>query len=66
VHDFLHDDELRNPMGALFAVTMLTLSRKGETHTARDYSHWFKAAGLKAGGVHGSAGMPSTFLFAEK
>jgi C-methyltransferase len=66
VHDFLYDAELKNPMGALFAVTMLLWTRKGETYSVGDYGKWFEAAGLKPAGVHGGAGLPSSFLFADK
>jgi hypothetical protein len=66
VQDFLYDAELKNPMGALFAVTMLMWTRKGETYSVGDYTKWFEAAGLKPAGVYGSAGLPSSFLFANK
>jgi C-methyltransferase len=66
VQDFLYDAELKNPMGALFAVTMLMWTRKGETYSIGDYTKWFEGAGLKPAGVHGGATMPSSFLFADK
>ena len=66
VHDFLYDPELKNPMGALFAITMLMWSRHGETYSVADYNRWFEAAGLKPAGAHANAGMPSSFLFADK
>jgi hypothetical protein len=66
VQDFLYDADLKNPMGALFAVTMLMWTRKGGTYSVSDYAKWFEAAGLKPAGVHASAGLPSAFLFADK
>jgi 2-polyprenyl-3-methyl-5-hydroxy-6-metoxy-1,4-benzoquinol methylase len=66
VQDFLYDADLKNPMGALFAVTMLMWSRKGETYSADDFTKWFKAAGLTPAGVQASAGLPTSFLFADK
>jgi C-methyltransferase len=66
VHDFLYDAELKNPMGALFAVTMLTWTRKGQTYSADDYAKWFALAGLKPAGVHGALGLPSSFVFGDK
>jgi C-methyltransferase len=66
VQDFLYDPALANPMGALFAVTMLMWTRKGETFSVEDFARWFEAAGLAPAGVHGSAGFPSSFLFADK
>ncbi|MCC7537713.1 MAG: methyltransferase domain-containing protein, partial [Deltaproteobacteria bacterium] len=37
IHDFLYDPELRNPMGALFAATMLMWTRSGGTYGAHQY-----------------------------
>jgi 2-polyprenyl-3-methyl-5-hydroxy-6-metoxy-1,4-benzoquinol methylase len=65
VNDYMYDPELKNPMGALFAVTMLVASRKGQTHSVADYTRWFEAAGLRSSGVHPS-GPTSTLLFADK
>ena len=66
VQDFLYDPKLEQPMGALFAVTMLMSTRKGETYSPSDYAAWFEGAGLEPAGVHPSAGMPTSFLFADK
>ena len=48
------------------SVTMLTTTRHGEAFSATDYARWFEAAGLRAAGMHPNAGMPTTFLFADK
>jgi hypothetical protein len=66
IHDFLYDAELKNPMGALFSVTMLMWTPKGEAYSAGDYEGWLTKAGLKPAGVHPAAGMPSGFVFADK
>jgi SAM-dependent methyltransferase len=66
IQDFLYDAELRNPMGALFAVTMLIWTRAGQTYSVDDYSGWLTRAGLGAPTVHPSQGMPATFLVATK
>ncbi|MGA3121189.1 MAG: class I SAM-dependent methyltransferase [Polyangiaceae bacterium] len=66
VQDFLYDAELKNPMGALFALSMLMWTRKGQTYSVEDYAGWFTGAGLKPAGVHPGAGLPTSFLFADK
>jgi hypothetical protein len=53
-------------MGALFALTMLMWTRKGQTYSVEDYAGWFTGAGLKPAGAHASAGLPSSFLWADK
>jgi C-methyltransferase len=64
VHDFLVDDD--NPGAAMFAVTMLIWTRKGEAYAADDYRGWFTAAGLTPPAVHASAGTPTSFLLSDK
>lgn len=66
IQEFVYDAELKNPMAALFSIIMLTTTRHGEAFSASDYTRWFEAAGLRAAGMHASAGMPTTFLFADK
>lgn len=66
VQDFLYDAELKNPMGALFALSMLMWTRKGQTYSVEDYTGWFAGAGLKLAGVHPGAGLPTSFLLADK
>lgn len=65
IHDFLYDAELRNPMGALFAMTMLMWTHRGETYSAGQYEAWLRSAGLKPAGVHASQGMPSSWVLAD-
>lgn len=64
VHDFLADGS--NPAGAMFALTMLIWTRKGEVFSAADYSKWMVEAGLQPPAVHNLAGMPTSILIAEK
>jgi 2-polyprenyl-3-methyl-5-hydroxy-6-metoxy-1,4-benzoquinol methylase len=64
VHDFLAGDD--NPGAAMFSVMMLAWTREGQAYSADDYRAWFREAGLKALGVHASAPLPTSFLFAEK
>ena len=65
VHDFFYDEELANPMGALFSMTMLAWT-KGQAYAQSEYETWCRQAGLEVRGAHSSGGMPSTFLFADK
>lgn len=64
VHDFLAGDD--NPAAAMFSVTMLVWTRKGEAYSAGDYRGWLGEAGLRPLGVHASAPLPASFLIAEK
>lgn len=66
VQDFLSSPDLSNPAATLFSLTMLMWTRKGEAYTAEDYRRWFAEAGFKAPAVHASAGMPTSWLVAEK
>ena len=66
IQEFVYDAELKNPVAALFSITMLTTTHHGEAFSAADYSRWFEAAGLRSAGMHPSVGMPTTFLFADK
>lgn len=64
VQEFLAGDD--NPGAAMFSVVMLVWTRKGEAYSADDYRAWFVEAGLKPLGVHPSAGMPTSFVIADK
>lgn len=66
IHEMMEDAELRNPAGTLFSVTMLIWTRQGEAYGADDYRAWLTEAGLQAPTLHASAGMPSTFIMADK
>jgi 2-polyprenyl-3-methyl-5-hydroxy-6-metoxy-1,4-benzoquinol methylase len=66
VQDMLVDSELSNPGAVLFAAVMLAWTRKGESYSEQDYRQWLTDAGLVWGGAHGSAGMPSSWVFADK
>jgi 2-polyprenyl-3-methyl-5-hydroxy-6-metoxy-1,4-benzoquinol methylase len=66
VQDMIVDDELSNAGAVLFAAVMLAWTRKGETYSERDYKQWLTDAGLVWGGAHLSAGMPSSWVFADK
>jgi len=77
VHDFLYNAALsefrvgsstlhaKSAGSALFAVTVLMWARNGEMYGIDDYARWFAEAKLRPAGVHASAGMPSSFLFAD-
>jgi hypothetical protein len=60
------DEKMSNPMPSLFAASMLMWTRKGETFSESDYNQWFVESALKPAGMHASAGMPASFLFADK
>jgi 2-polyprenyl-3-methyl-5-hydroxy-6-metoxy-1,4-benzoquinol methylase len=65
VQDFLYDAELKNPMGALFALSMLMWTRRGQTYSVEDYEGWFTGAGLSPAGVYPGPGLPTSFLLAD-
>lgn len=64
VHDFLTDGS--NPAGAMFAVTMLMWTKKGEVYSTAEYSRWMAEAGMKHAKAHPVPGMPTSFVIAEK
>jgi C-methyltransferase len=64
VHDFLTD--AGNPAGAMFALTMLMWTKKGEVYSAADYKKWLTEAGLTNAVVHNVPGMPTSFVLADK
>lgn len=66
VQDFITDEKVSQPMPSLFAASMLMWTRKGEAFSESDYNQWFVESGLKPAGMHASAGMPASFLFADK
>jgi 2-polyprenyl-3-methyl-5-hydroxy-6-metoxy-1,4-benzoquinol methylase len=66
VQDMITDDALSNAGAVLFAAVMLVWTRKGETYSEQDYKQWLTDSGLAWGGAHPSAGMPSTWVFADK
>jgi C-methyltransferase len=66
INDFVYDEALTNPMGALFRTVMLTWTRKGTTYTEADYRRWCSEAGLAVVDVKPSPGVPSTIIVAEK
>jgi 2-polyprenyl-3-methyl-5-hydroxy-6-metoxy-1,4-benzoquinol methylase len=66
IHEFIYDADLKNPMAAMFSITMLTTTRHGEAFSAADYARWFESAGLRTAGMQMNPGMPTTFLFADK
>jgi hypothetical protein len=66
VQDFVLDEKISHPMPALFSTSMLLWTRKGEAFSESDYTQWFIESGLKPAGTHASAGMPASFLFADK
>jgi C-methyltransferase len=59
-------DGVSNPGAVLFSVTMLNWTKKGEAYGVGDYTKWLTEAGFKKPDVHPSAGMPATFLVADK
>jgi C-methyltransferase len=66
VHDFLFDETLANPMGAIFSATMLVSTRRGQAFPEADYKRWIADSGLRHVATHASAGMPSSFVIADK
>lgn len=64
VQDFVIDEN--NPMPTLFSASMLMWTRNGEAFAESDYRQWFVESGLTPAGLHASAGMPASFLFADK
>jgi 2-polyprenyl-3-methyl-5-hydroxy-6-metoxy-1,4-benzoquinol methylase len=66
VQDMLVDGALSNPGAVLFSSVMLVWTRKGESYSEGDYKQWLTDAGLVWGGAHPSAGMPSSWVFADK
>ncbi|MGO9837947.1 MAG: SAM-dependent methyltransferase, partial [Polyangiaceae bacterium] len=66
IHDFLFDDTLANPMGAIFSATMLVSTRRGQAFPESDYKKWLGESGLKYVATHASVGMPSSFVIADK
>jgi 2-polyprenyl-3-methyl-5-hydroxy-6-metoxy-1,4-benzoquinol methylase len=66
IHDFLFDETLANPMGAIFSTTMLVSTRRGEAFAEADYKKWIRDSGLTHVATHASAGMPSSFVLADK
>ena len=64
IHEFVADDA--NPMSRLFAITMLSWTKKGDSYSADDYRQWLEGAGFTAPTVHANAGMPTAFLVADK
>ena len=66
INDFIYDEALANPMGAMFRSTMLMWTRKGTTYTEADYRRWLGEAGLHVTEVRASQGMPSSVVVAEK
>lgn len=66
VQDFVIDEKMKNPMPTLFSASMLMWTHKGEAFAESDYNQWFVESGLKPMGLHDSAGLPASFLFADK
>jgi 2-polyprenyl-3-methyl-5-hydroxy-6-metoxy-1,4-benzoquinol methylase len=66
IQDMIVDSELSNPGAVLFSAAMLVWTRKGEAYSERDYKQWLADSGLAWGGIHASAGMPSSWVFAHK
>lgn len=66
VNDFLYDEELKNPMAAMFRMTMLAWTKTGTAYAEADYRRWLTAAGLEVAEVRPNMGMPSSIVIAEK
>jgi len=66
VQDMVYDSALQNPGAAMFSVTMLMWTQKGESFSQADFTRWFTEAGLSAPALHASEGMPASWLVAEK
>jgi C-methyltransferase len=64
VNDFLSDGD--NPAAALFAITMLGWTRKGQVYPAAEIGAWLTRSGLSEPSVHPNGGIPTTFLVAGK
>jgi C-methyltransferase len=66
IHDFVTDDEVKNPAAAMFSVTMLVWTRQGEAYSANDYERWLLEAGLSKPKTAPFEGSPTSILVAEK
>ena len=66
VHDFLSDDDVRNPAAAMFSITMLVWTQHGEAYAAKDYERWFVEAGMTAPKMAPFEGAPSSVLVSDK
>ncbi len=62
IHDYLAE---RRGAG-LFSLTMLLFTRRGEPHTTAEYTRVCEQSGLRVVRSFESAGLPSSFLIAEK
>src|SRR5262249_28653965 len=61
VHDFVREDPPSLPL-AIFAMTMLAWTRRGQTYTVPDFSGFFADAGLSLFETRPAAPLPTQFL----
>jgi C-methyltransferase len=64
IHEFLGDEN--NPSGALFAITMLVWSQKGDAYASADYRKWLAECELRNVSVAQLPGMPTAIVMAER
>jgi hypothetical protein len=63
LHEFLGD---HGRARAMFGITMLAWTRRGEAYTTEDYRLFLADAGLELIARHDNLGMPTSLLIAEK
>ncbi len=61
-----NEDRISPPIPAMFSLTMLAMTDRGEAYTASEYQRMFQNCGFHNMTVHALAGMPQTILIAEK
>jgi ubiquinone/menaquinone biosynthesis C-methylase UbiE len=66
VHDFVTGPALDNPAATLFSLTMLIWTRAGKAYSEADYTGWMREAGLQQPEKHAAAGMPTSWIIAQR
>jgi C-methyltransferase len=66
VHDFVAGPGVENPGATLFSLVMLVWTRAGKAYSQGDYESWMLEAGLSRPTAHPLAGMPTTWLVAQR
>ena len=66
VHDFVTGSALENPGATMFSLVMLVWTRHGKAYAQADYASWMLEAGLARPSAHPLAGMPTSWLIAER
>jgi 2-polyprenyl-3-methyl-5-hydroxy-6-metoxy-1,4-benzoquinol methylase len=66
IHDFVTGPALENPGATMFSLVMLVWTRHGKAYSNADYSTWMTEAGLATPSAHPMAGMPTSWLIAER